>query len=99
LSDTLPEIKTHIPYLRVKSRKATGVGMYVHFAYTEEAKSINYINKLYTSTSGYLKMEGLKDGLINDINFTDGKLDFIELVTYDEPWDGVIREFFWDDKL
>jgi hypothetical protein len=99
LSVDNPVIKKHIPFLRVRNREVTGVGMYVHFFYVNNAPSLDSIPKPYISTSGYLKMEGLKDGLIDDVNITDGKVDFLELVTYDEPWDGIIRNFFWTDKF
>jgi len=99
LSETNPEIKKHIPYLMVKDRQITGVGMYITFNYIEGGDSLDYIKKLHLSTDGYLKMDGLKDGLIDDTNITNGQIDFIELVTYDEPWDGVIRNFFWDKEF
>ena len=99
LSEANSEIKKHIPYLRVKHRKTTGVGMYINFIYANTTESLEYIKAYHLSTNGYLKMEGLKDGLIDDTNITNGKIDFIELVTYDEPWDGLIRDFSWDGKF
>ena len=99
LSASNPEIRKHIPYLRVKERKMTGVGMRINLDYIPGSESLDYIKKVHLSANGYLKMEGLTDGLIDNTGITNGRIDFIELVTYDEPWDGVIRDFFWDDKL
>lgn len=85
--------------MRAKERKTTGTSMRVNLAYTAGSESLDYIKKMHLSANGYLKMEGLTDGLIDNTGVTNGRIDFIELVTYDEPWDGVIREFFWDDKM
>jgi hypothetical protein len=99
LSSDYPGIKSHIPYLRIASRKLTGVGMYIDFVYEESPEILDPIPHAYLSTRDFLKMEGLRDGLINDITLTNGRIDTIELVTYDEPWDGIIRKFFWDEKF
>lgn len=94
-----PEIKKHISYLRVKERKTTGAGMRIDLEYAAGSETLDYIKKVHLSANGYLKMEGLKDGLIDNTCVTNGRIDFVELVTYDEPWDGVVRDFFWDDKM
>jgi hypothetical protein len=95
-----PAIKKHIPYLKVRSRASKGEsGMLIHFAYVQSSEKLDYIKKANLSTTGYLKMEGLEDGLIDSLKITDGCIDFLELVTYAETWDGVIRKFHWTDKL
>ena len=99
LSVDNPIIKKYIPFLRVRNREVTGVGMYVYFFYVIDSPFLDSIPHPYLSTSGYLKMDGLKDGLIDDMNIKDGKIDFLELVTYDESWDGVVRNFFWTDTF
>lgn len=99
LSESNPEIKKHIPYLRVKERKTTGTSMRINIAYAAGSDTLDYIKKMHLSATGYLKMDGLTDGLIDNTGVINGRIDFIELVTYDEPWDGVVRYFFWDEKL
>ena len=99
LSSDHPVIKKHIPYLKVTQRRLSGAGMYVSLAYTEGSEALDFIPQLHLSTKGYLKMESLQDGLIDSTVVTDGKLNMIELVTYDEPWDGTVNKFFWTDKL
>ena len=94
-----PVIRKHIRYLQVRERKLTGTGMYVYFIYTPGAPTLDYIQRLQVSATGYLKMEGITDGLIDSLNIADGKIDFLQLVTYDEPWDGTIRAFRFDDKM
>ncbi|MCW3126936.1 MAG: hypothetical protein JWO03_2594 [Bacteroidetes bacterium] len=94
-----PVIGKHVPYLRVKERKVTGTAMYISLAYTAEAESLDFIPLKHLSTKGYLKMDGLQDGLIDGTTVIDGRIDKIELMTYDEPWDGEIRAFRWEDKF
>ena len=99
LTENSPEIKKHIPYLLVKERKITDAAMRIYLSYAAGSDSLDYIKKLNLSTNGYLKMEGLTDGLIDGTKITNGRIDLMELVTYGESWEGVIRDFFWDDKL
>ena len=99
LSADYPVIGKHVPYLRVKERRVTGTAMYVGLAYIRGAESLDFIPLKHLSTKGYLKMEGLQDGLIDGTTVVDGRIDKIELMTYDEPWDGSIRKFFWAEKF
>jgi hypothetical protein len=99
LSESNPEIKKHISYLRVRERKMTATSMRINLDYIKGSESLDYIKKMHLSANGYLKMEGLTDGLIDNTIVTNGRIDLIELVTYDEPWDGLIRAFYWDDKM
>jgi hypothetical protein len=94
-----PIIKKHIPFLTVKERKLTAGGMYIHLNYLPGSEKLEYIQRMHLSTTGYLKMQGLEDGLIDNLKITNGRIDIMELVTYGEAWDGVIRDFFWDEKL
>ena len=100
LSAEEPLLKRHIPHLTVSARERKGdSGVIIRFAYQPGSDKLDYIKKANLSTTGYLKMEGLEDGLIDSLKITEGRVDFLELVTYAEPWDGEIRPFRWDDKL
>ena len=99
LSIDYPVLRNHIKHLLVRERKLTGTGMFVYFAYADDTPRLDYIQHLQLSATGYLKMDGLTDGLIDSLNITEGKIDFLQLVTYDEPWDGIVREFRWDTKM
>ena len=93
-------LKSHIPCIMVKNRELTGVGMYVNFIYTNTA-NLDNIDKAYIplSTNEIIKMVGLKNGLQYEVNYENGRLLFLELVTCDEEWDGLIRDFSWDGKF
>jgi hypothetical protein len=100
IADEYSILKIHIPFLIVKSREATGVGIYVHFSYKGQPNNIVLIDPggyFALSSMDTLEMEGLKYGLAYEISITDGLIDFLELVTYGEDWDGTIRNFCFKD--
>lgn len=90
-----PDFWKQIPYLRVSVREFTGVGCYTTFCLLKEGEQ--YINTKYAvnalSTDSIIKMEGLQNMLFYELSVTDGKLDFLEIVTLDEPWDGKVRKY------
>ena len=83
-------IKAHLPFVRVKSRDITGVGVYVNFEYSrEELEFVSDTKKnIVLSSDKSLEIDTLKYGVNYELNITDGKLDFLELVTNGESWDG-----------
>ena len=95
LSSKYPLVKLHIPYLKVKSRQKTGVGMYVNFTYTDEIVERLKISDSSISSNDIIMIEGLKSGLNYEVDVTDGKLNFIEIVSNGEPWDGTLKDFFF----
>ena len=99
LSADYPIIKKHIPFLIIKERRTTIGGMYIHLDYLPGSEKLEYIQRMHLSITGHLKMQGLEDGLIDNLKITNGRIDLMELVTYGEAWDGIIRDFFWEDKL
>lgn len=91
-----PFVKDHIPLLRVASRENTGVGMYINLVYcdtVDEFLSIEMPNQSI-STNERIEIAGLRFGLCYEVNLKEGKIDFIELVTYGEDWDGIVPEDF-----
>ncbi len=92
-----PFIKKHIPYLRVKSRKTTGVGIYVTFEYLIKYESLANLIKedIFLSSKKSLKLDNLKYELNYELNITRGKIDFLEFVTNDESWNGSYKFFKW----
>lgn len=87
-------IKSHLPFLRVKSRENTGVGIYVNFEYVPGGELIiPDIDDIALSSDKTLELEGLKYGLNYELNITKGKIDFLELVTNGESWDGGFGKF------
>jgi len=96
LSEEYPLVRYHIPYLKVESREITGVGMYSNFAYCNQGEKIPDlgINNASISTNETIEIEALKYGLAYEVDVLDGKLKFIELVTYGENWNGKIPSTF-----
>jgi len=96
LAGKYPKVKQHIPFIKVESRENTGVGMYINFTYYSNNNKILDlgINNAAISTNESIEIEGLKYGLSYEVDISDGKIKFIELVTYGEEWDGIIPNNF-----
>lgn len=97
LATKYPNIKLHIPFLKVESREITGVGMYINFSYCKPIEETLEFETDNTSisTNETIEIEGLKYGLGYEVDVTDGKIKFIELVTYGEDWNGDIPDNFF----
>jgi hypothetical protein len=48
LTKEFPQLKSHIPFLRVSERIITGVGMYVNFVYEGCDENFEAINVFYS---------------------------------------------------
>lgn len=89
-----PFIKDHFFYLIVKSRENTGVGMYINFDYLPVINSlISFEEDIILSSNKGLEIDVLEYGLNYELNITKGKIDFLELVTNGEFWDGSFSKF------
>jgi hypothetical protein len=89
--ESYPSLLEHLPNLTVKSREYTGVGLYVNF----EDKTTNlYSPKDAIISSGKrLIIEGVDYELSYELNITDGRLHFLEIVTNDGQWDGTFKNY------
>jgi hypothetical protein len=85
----------HIPFLRVKDREITGVGMYVNLIYSVDGKSLQWIDPPDASltTNEKIEISGLKFGLGYEVDITAGRIKYIEIFTYGEVWDGLVTDF------
>jgi hypothetical protein len=97
LSKRYPCINSHLPYLSVLSRECTGVGMYINFKYIEKGNQLKAIEPMNgaISTNETIVLANLKHGLCFEVDILNGKINFIELVTYGEEWDGSIQSFYF----
>ncbi len=77
--DSYPFLKVHFPYLFVKSREFTGVGEYSNFGYSKEVDESD-INTQLTSSKRLL-VDNLKYEVCYVLAITNGKIDFLEIVT------------------
>lgn len=97
LATKYPDIKLHIPFLKVETREITGVGMYINFSYYKSIEKVLdfEIDNASISTNETIEIEGLKYGLSYEVDVTDGRINFIALVTYGEEWNGDIPDNFF----
>jgi hypothetical protein len=95
LIDKYPTIGTHLPFLRVKDRVVTGVGMYSNFVYveTDELLPALEIDNGAISNNENIEIPGLERGLGYELCISDGKILFFEFITYGEAWDGDTSTF------
>lgn len=97
LATKYPSVREHMPFIKVDNRLKTGVGMYINLMYDDNPKNkeLNVgIENSAISSNETIEIDGLKYGLNYEVDVTDGKLKFIELVTNGEDWDGIIPEHF-----
>jgi hypothetical protein len=95
LSYKYPNIKQHIPFIRVLNREVTGVGMYVNFYYIQPNRNFLPLEIFNgsISTNEIIEIEGLKHGLGYEVDISDGMIKFIEFVTYGEEWKGELINY------
>jgi hypothetical protein len=75
-------LANHLPYIYVKDREFTGVGYYTNFQYSKEFKK-NNINT-FLSSSKILTVENFEHELNYVLDITDGKINYLEIVTNGE---------------
>ena len=86
-----PYLPLHFTMLKVKHREFTGVGSYTHFQY-DTSKILTKGTAI--SSRKRLMIKGLEHEVSYELNLTDGKIDFLEIVTNgDEEWDGKAENF------
>jgi len=74
-----PFLDDHITFLYVKDRENTTVGIYTNFGYTKEFKT-DSISTIISSNKT-LRINGLKDEVAYVLDISDGKFNFLEIVT------------------
>jgi hypothetical protein len=87
-----PFLLNHFPLLKVKNREYTGVGSYSNFEYTSPIDEL-LINDLISSKKELL-INGVKNELSYVLDITNGKINFLEIVTNgNEEWNGKYENF------
>lgn len=96
-----PFFEKHLSYLRVTSLEKTGVGVYVNFkdAYGEDLICLDVKKHIVLTSTKTLDIDILDWELNYELNITDGKIDFLELVANDELWDGSYEGFVLNNPL
>jgi hypothetical protein len=72
--------------LSVTRRENTGVGRYV---YIEDAHRQPLADGDYGVRDRWIEMDGIRHGMSWVIHAGGGRLLYIEIFTFDEPWDGI----------
>jgi hypothetical protein len=74
--------------LTVTKRKNTGVGRYT---YLEDEHHQPLADGDYGAGYLLVEMEGIRHDMGWVVNVSDGQVHYIEMFTFDDPWDGVER--------
>ena len=92
LTAKYPQLQSHIPFLKVSERKATGEGLDVTLEYVDFNNEFDDTNALFSNGEN-IEIKGLKEGLSYVIDVTMGQITSIEFSTYKEKWDGKLTDF------
>jgi hypothetical protein len=95
LSNKYDLLSNHVPFLRVTNRKKTGVGMYIKFDYSKIDKVLKEVEprNAAISTNELIEVSNLKYGLCWEVDITEGRVNYIEIVSNGEEWDGTFPDF------
>lgn len=92
--ENVGDLLTHIPYIYVKERTFTGVGLYVNFDYKSENKLIlDKDLRMHLTSSKSLLFSNFGEYFYFELDISHGKLNYIEIVTYVDGWNGSIDSF------
>ena len=90
--DKYPFLKTHFPYIFIKNREYTGLGVYSNFEYSRIFEESNINTTL--SSSKELTVANLENELTYVLDITNGKINFLEIVTNgNDSFEGEIIDF------
>jgi len=92
LTSKYPQLRSHIPFLKVSERKLTSTGLDVNLEYVNFNDEIDDTNALFSNGEN-IGIKGLKEGLGYVIDVTVGQITSIEFSTYNEKWDGKFTDF------
>lgn len=92
LTTKYPQLKSHIPHLKIVERKSTATGLDVNLEYNDFNDEFDDINALFSNGEN-IEIKGLKEGLSYVIDITVGQITSIEFSTYNEKWDGKFVDF------
>jgi hypothetical protein len=79
----------HLGDIKIKSREATGIGLNITFEYLKDVQEEEEFTNGLLSTELKLTTPSLKNELTYCLDITNGKIDFLEIITNgNEIWDG-----------
>ncbi|MDQ0639134.1 hypothetical protein QF042_002699 [Pedobacter sp. W3I1] len=81
-------LSEHLDFIMVENAKKTDTGLFINFVYLKQFKEEEFENGLL-SAEPKLTAPNLKNELTYCLDVTNGKIDFLEIVTNEkENWDG-----------
>jgi len=87
-SDKFNYLITHLDFIRIETTRLTGTGLYINFVYLKDFEEEEFANGLL-SAEPKLTNPSLKKELTYCLDITNGKIDFLEILTNEkENWDG-----------
>jgi hypothetical protein len=88
-SEKFQYLSEHLDFIRVETAKATDTGLYITFAYLKEFQKEEEFENGLLSAEPKLTAPNLKNELTYCLDITNGKIDFLEIVSNEkENWDG-----------
>ena len=86
-------LKGQIEHLTVSSREPTGVGCYINFSVPAEVKIFDKNLTKHLAFNEDIRVEGVPSGLCCVMLVNEGRIHYLELVTYgSESWDGNLEK-------
>ncbi|WP_316825295.1 hypothetical protein [Pedobacter miscanthi] len=90
--DKFSYLSDHLDFIKIETSKTTGTGLYLNFVYLKEFEEEEFVNGLL-SAEEKLTALNLKNELTYCLDVTNGKMDFLEIVTNEkEIWDGNLED-------
>jgi hypothetical protein len=86
-------LKGQVEHLTVSSRELTGVGCYINFSVPAEVKIFDKNLTKHLALNEDIRVEGVPSGLCCVMLVDEGRISYLELVTYgSESWDGNLEK-------
>lgn len=87
-----------IPFISIKKREFTGVGLFIFFEFEPNYPfKIDNEIRMSLSSSKPLKFDTFNEYFSYELDISNGKLNYIEIVTYKDGWDGSYNSFGFED--
>jgi len=88
-SEKFQYLSEHLDFIRIENTKATATGLSLSFVYLKEFPQEEEFENGLLSAEPKLNTPYLKNELTYCLDVTNGKMDFLEIVTNEkENWDG-----------
>ena len=96
--DNIDYLLAHIPFISVEKREFTGVGFYVNFEYTkDDYLRIDQKISMSLSSSKSLKFDTFQEYFSCELDVSNGRINYLEIVTYKSGWNGLYNSFELED--